>query len=175
MSNVKNENFLTPAQAAKELGISVATLRKYSLIVEHTTGNANYFERNSQNNRLYTSENLDDFKKMVDLGHEPKMTLDLAAQKVYPSKEKVEVADDNHLAQDIADLKAENKKQLATIEQLKTEVADLKSANKELESKNATLKTKNEKSEEKTTELKERVNEQVKDDKKGHWWNRFVK
>ncbi|WP_125713348.1 MerR family transcriptional regulator [Companilactobacillus kedongensis] len=175
MSNVKNEDFLTPAQAAKELGISVATLRKYSLIVEHTTENANYFERNSQNNRLYTSTNLDDFKKMVELGHEPKMTLDLAAQKVYPTTDEAKTTDDSHLEQGIADLKAENKKQLGTIEKLKKEVSDLKAANEKLESSNETLKTENVQSEERTSELKERVNEQVQDDKKGHWWNRFVK
>ncbi|MFD1417752.1 MerR family transcriptional regulator [Companilactobacillus keshanensis] len=175
MSNVKNENFLTPAQAAKELGISVATLRKYSLIVEHTTENANYFERNSQNNRLYTSTNLDGFKKMVELGHEPKMTLDLAAQKIYPTTEEEKTADDDHLEQYIDDLKAENKKQLETIEQLKSEVSDLKVANEKLESNNEMLKTENIQSDERTSELKERVNEQVQDDKKGHWWNRFVK
>ncbi|MFC6323971.1 MerR family transcriptional regulator [Companilactobacillus baiquanensis] len=174
MSNVKNENFLTPAQAAKELGISVATLRKYSLIVEHTTDNANYFERNSQNNRLYTSENLEDFKKMVELGHEPKMTLDLAAQKIYPT-ESTKKDNNNDLEKVVADLKAKNKLQAQKIEELEVKISDLTSANEELAKKDEALQTEVVKSEEKSTELKERVNEQVKDDKKDHWWNRFMK
>lgn len=76
---------MTPAQAAEILGISVATLRKYSLIVEHATDNSGYFERNKQNNRLYTQKNIDDFNKMVELGHGPKMTLQTAAQQIYPT------------------------------------------------------------------------------------------
>lgn len=90
MTNTKDTKFLTPAQAAEILGISVATLRKYSLIVEHSTNNTGYFERNKQNNRLYTQKNLDDFSKMVELGHGPKMTLQSAAKQIYPVSEAVE-------------------------------------------------------------------------------------
>lgn len=92
MTNTKDTKFLTPAQAAEILGISVATLRKYSLIVEHSTNNSGYFERNKQNNRLYTQKNLDDFSKMVELGHGPKMTLESAAKQIYPVSEVTEDA-----------------------------------------------------------------------------------
>ena len=37
------EELAAPKAAAEELGISVATLRKYSLIVEKVTGKSNYW------------------------------------------------------------------------------------------------------------------------------------
>ena len=37
------EELAAPKAAAQELGISVATLRKYSLIVEKVTGKSDYF------------------------------------------------------------------------------------------------------------------------------------
>ena len=39
------EELDAPGVAAKKLGISVATLRKYSLIIEKVIGNDQYFER----------------------------------------------------------------------------------------------------------------------------------
>ena len=179
MSRTKTNKFLTPAKAAENLGISVATLRKYSLIVERTTGDAGYFERNSQNNRLYTTKNLDDFKEMVELGHGPKMTLESAAKQIYPvTAPTEEVVDDNKLAeyeQTIADLRdsvtekdqalADLQAQLDLAEQ---QLAEVKSYNQDLQAHlNATG------DESVDSEIKERVNEQVHNDKKGHWWNRF--
>ncbi|WP_125771000.1 hypothetical protein [Companilactobacillus furfuricola] len=121
MTNTKDTKFLTPAQAAEILGISVATLRKYSLIVEHSTNNSGYFERNKQNNRLYTQKNLDDFSKMVELGHGPKMTLQTAAKQIYPvSEATVESAGDSsngtHNAQ-VANLENTIKELRANIDQ----------------------------------------------------------
>ncbi|GAQ02182.1 hypothetical protein NBRC111452_2025 [Companilactobacillus farciminis] len=103
MSKVKTNNLLTPAQAAKDLGISVATLRKYSLIVEKTTANSKYFERNSQNNRLYTQKNIEDFKEMVKLSHGPKMTLETSAAQIYPAADAKEPTDTKQ-NDEIADL-----------------------------------------------------------------------
>ena len=42
------EELEAPAKTAEELHISVATLRKYSLIVEKVTGNKDYYERTKQ-------------------------------------------------------------------------------------------------------------------------------
>ncbi|AKP68034.1 hypothetical protein [Companilactobacillus ginsenosidimutans] len=121
MTNTKTNKFLTPAQAADILGISVATLRKYSLIVEHSTNDGGYFERNKQNNRLYTQKNLDDFNKMVELGHGPKMTLQTAAAQIYPVSDaaKATNGDNNgttHNAQ-VANLENTIKELRANIEQ----------------------------------------------------------
>ena len=53
MTNTRDfEELAAPKTAAEELGISVATLRKYSLIVEKVTGNTNYFARTKQKARV---------------------------------------------------------------------------------------------------------------------------
>jgi len=185
LSKVKTNNLLTPAQAAKDLGISVATLRKYSLIVERTTENSQYFERNTQNNRLYTQKNIEDFKEMVKLSHGPKMTLETAAVQIYPAadvktdtdttKQNDEVAE---LQTTVAKLESENKKRELTIKDLQQELADAQKAKEQLQAELDTLKQQAaEKAENKDVKIdeniKERVNEKVNDDKKGHWWNRF--
>lgn len=187
LSKVKTNNLLTPAQAAKDLGISVATLRKYSLIVERTTKNGKYFERNSQNNRLYTQKNIEDFKEMVKLSHGPKMTLETSAAQIYPApaadgdkqsdtKQDDEVA---NLQTTIAKLESENKKRELTINDLKQELTDVQKSKEQLQVELDTLKQQAEekienKVAEKDENIKARINEKVTDDKKGHWWNKFM-
>ena len=185
MSKVKTNNLLTPAQAAKDLGISVATLRKYSLIVEKTTANSKYFERNSQNNRLYTQKNIDDFKEMVKLSHGPKMTLETSAAQIYPAADAKESADTKQndeiagLQETVAKLESANKKRELTIKELQQELNDAQKSKEQLQIELDTLKQQaKEKVENNDTQkdenIKERVNEKVNDDKKGHWWNKFM-
>lgn len=88
MSNteVHNNNFeevKTPSQVAKSLSISVATLRKYSLLIEKTTGQSNYFERNKQNMRLYTKANVSELRKLIRLSKKDGMTLNDAVIQLY--------------------------------------------------------------------------------------------
>jgi Uncharacterized protein conserved in bacteria with the myosin-like domain len=184
LTKVKTNNLLTPAQAAKDLGISVATLRKYSLIVERTTDNSQYFERNSQNNRLYTSKNIEDFKEMVKLSHGPKMTLETSAKQIYPTADVKDTSDakqDDEVSElhaTIAKLESENKKRELTISELQEELADTQKSKEQLQAELTTLKQQAaEKAENETAKkdenIKERVNEKVSDDKKSHWWNRF--
>jgi len=185
LTKAKSNNLLTPAQAAKDLGISVATLRKYSLIVERTTENSKYFERNSQNNRLYTQKNIEDFKEMVKLSHGPKMTLETSAMQIYPTSD---VKTTSNAKQDsmidemqttIAKLESENKKRELTIKELQQELDDAQKSKEQLQVELDTLK---QQAEEKVQDagsgkdetIKERVNEKVNDDKKGHWWNKFM-
>lgn len=185
MSNVKTNNLLTPAQAAKDLGISVATLRKYSLIVERTTENSKYFERNSQNNRLYTQKNIEDFKEMVKLSHGPKMTLETSAMQIYPTAEVKEQSETNQddeisaLHTTIAKLESENKKRAMAIKELQQELTDTQKSKEQLQVELESFKQQAEEKvedvdPEKDETIKERVNEKVNDDKKGHWWNRFM-
>ncbi|PMD71365.1 hypothetical protein [Companilactobacillus nuruki] len=185
MSKVKTNNLLTPAQAAKDLGISVATLRKYSLIVERTTENSKYFERNSQNNRLYTQKNIEDFKEMVKLSHGPKMTLETSAAQIYPTtdaKDKTETKQSDEITElqtTVSKLESENKKRELKIKDLQEELADVQKSKEELQVELDTLKQQAEEKIEnndpkKDENIKERVNEKVNDDKKGHWWNRFM-
>ncbi|MQS75396.1 hypothetical protein [Companilactobacillus halodurans] len=186
MSKVKTNNLLTPAQAAKDLGISVATLRKYSLIVERTTENSKYFERNSQNNRLYTQKNIEDFKEMVKLSHGPKMTLETSAAQIYPVadvKKPTETNSDEKKLEElqtaVAKLESENKKRELTIKELQQELTDAQKSKEQLQVELDTLKQQAKEKVENTDSsknetIKERINEKVSDDKKGHWWNRFM-
>lgn len=77
------EELDAPAAAAKKLGISVATLRKYSLIVEKVTGNNDYFERTKQKSRLYHQKDIDDLKAFHHLAKEKGLTLKEAARQIY--------------------------------------------------------------------------------------------
>lgn len=79
----KDSKLLAPSAAAKELKISVATLRKYSLIVEKIANNANYYERTKQKARLYSQKNIDDLKAFHNLSHTRGMTLKEAAQQIF--------------------------------------------------------------------------------------------
>ncbi len=211
--------FLTPAQAAEILGISVATLRKYSLIVEHSTNNPGYFERNKQNNRLYTQKNLDDFNKMVELGHGPKMTLQSAAAQIYPisddsEPETPEASNGTHNAQ-VANLENTIKELRANIDQqdrvienlskklLKFQEGDSEGSENQAEKQMSERDRKYQEYLQQVREAKEKkeradaenaangsgysnvagqdaklktlVNMQVTNEKKDHWWNRFIK
>lgn len=82
------EELDAPAAAAKKLGISVATLRKYSLIVEKVTGNSNYFERTKQKARLYHKKDVDDLDAFHKLAKNKGLTLQEAARQIYAVSEK---------------------------------------------------------------------------------------
>lgn len=82
------EELDAPASAAKKLGLSVATLRKYSLIVEKVTGNSEYFERNSQRARLYRQKDIDDLDAFHKLAKTKHLKLAEAARQIYAVSEK---------------------------------------------------------------------------------------
>lgn len=77
-----------PAEAAKKLQISVATLRKYSLIVEKVTGKSDYFQRNKQNARLYHQKDIEDLDAFHKLAKSKGLTLKEAARQIYAVSEK---------------------------------------------------------------------------------------
>lgn len=82
------EELAAPKAAAQELGISVATLRKYSLIVEKVTGNSEYFARTKQKARLYHQKDIDDLKAFHHLSKNSGLTLQEAARQIYAVSEK---------------------------------------------------------------------------------------
>lgn len=82
------EELAAPKAAAEELGISVATLRKYSLIVEKVTGNPNYFARTKQKARLYHQKDIGDLKAFHRLSKNSGLTLQEAARQVYAVSDK---------------------------------------------------------------------------------------
>lgn len=77
------EELAAPAQAAEDLDISVATLRKYSLLVEKVTGNKDYYERTKQKARLYSKKDIADLKTFQHLSKDDDLTLQEAAQQVF--------------------------------------------------------------------------------------------
>ena len=82
------EELAAPKAAAEELGISVATLRKYSLIVEKVTENPNYFARTKQKARLYHQKDIDDLKAFHRLSKNSGLTLQEAARQIYAVSDK---------------------------------------------------------------------------------------
>lgn len=50
---------LFPKEAAEQIGIAPATLRKYSQIIEEVLDDANFFDRTEQNNRTYSAQNIE--------------------------------------------------------------------------------------------------------------------
>lgn len=88
-SNEHNfEELMAPAATAKKLGISVATLRKYSLIVEKVTGNKKYYERTKQKARLYHEKDIKDLDAFHKLARNSGLTLQEAARQIYEVRDK---------------------------------------------------------------------------------------
>ena len=82
------EELEAPAKTAEELHISVATLRKYSLIVEKVTGNKDYYERTKQKSRLYSAKDIEDLKAFRALSKNADLTLQEAARQIFAVSDK---------------------------------------------------------------------------------------
>lgn len=82
------EELTAPAATAKELQISFATLRKYSLIVEKVAGKPDYYARTKQNARLYSKKDVQDLKDFHKLAQENGLTLQEAAQQIFAVSDK---------------------------------------------------------------------------------------
>lgn len=111
------------SEAAKELGISENTLRKYSKIVEEVTGNPAYFAH-QKNARLYSPEDLEKLRQLVARSKEPGQTLLQAAAGIF-AKENPE-----KIAQVVASLQKTIESQNQVIDSLKEELSSLKEAQK---------------------------------------------
>ena len=92
------EELTAPSATAKYLHISVATLRKYSLIVEKVTGKPDYYARTKQNARLYSKQDVQDLEDFHKLAQDNGLTLQEAAQQVFAvtaKKDKPEKSEDD--------------------------------------------------------------------------------
>ncbi|MFD1672169.1 MerR family transcriptional regulator [Agrilactobacillus yilanensis] len=93
--NHEFKEYKTPSQVAQLIGVSVPTLRKYSLMIEKAT-TERYFERNQQNTRLYTQENVERLKELTKLSKSPDRTLqDVIAQLYTITESKATTATGN--------------------------------------------------------------------------------
>ena len=120
MSEVSEQ--MKTSEAAKQLGVSEATLRKYSQIVEKVTANPAYFSH-VKNARRYSAENLADLKKMQEMNKEGK-TLDQAAQELFAGEQAAE----DSKADELQELKKNLAQKDEEIAALKTQVAELAQA-----------------------------------------------
>lgn len=120
MSEVSEQ--MKTSEAAKRLGVSEATLRKYSQIVEKVTANPAYFSH-VKNARRYSAENLADLKKMQEMNKEGK-TLDQAAQELFAGEQAAE----DSKADEFQELKKNLAQKDEEIAALKTQVAELAQA-----------------------------------------------
>ncbi|WEV71000.1 DUF948 domain-containing protein [Lactobacillus sp. ESL0785] len=82
------EELTAPAATAKQLHLSVATLRKYSLIVEHVTGKPDYYARTKQRARLYSKQDVQDLNDFHKLAQNNGLTLQEAAMQVFAVSDK---------------------------------------------------------------------------------------
>lgn len=127
MSEISKQ--MKTSEAAKQLGVSEATLRKYSQIVEKVTANPAYFSH-VKNARRYSAENLADLKKMQEMNKEGKV-LDQAAQELFAGEQ---VAEDSK-ADELQELKKNLAQKDEEIAALKVQVAELAQAMAPVENK----------------------------------------
>ena len=140
------EEIEVPAKTAEELHISVATLRKYSLIVEKVTGNKDYYERTKQKSRLYSAKDIEDLKALIALSKNADLTLQEAARQIFAVSDKKteEVKMQKSVATNTATVDADQVVKLLTmlqntiasqnkaIEDLQKQVARVEAQNKKL-------------------------------------------
>lgn len=83
MKNVSGQEYQTPRQAADALAISPQTLRAYSALIEKTTGRPDYFQRDQNNGRLYSAQNIKDLAQVNQIKKEHNKTLKDAISQVF--------------------------------------------------------------------------------------------
>ncbi|WP_313469260.1 hypothetical protein [Carnobacterium sp.] len=92
----KNTDFIeyiSPNIAAKKLGIAVTTLRKYSSLIEKSSGNKAYFERDSNNSRLYTHVDVSILKRVIALKVRPDFSLEKSIKQALSENDVASVSD----------------------------------------------------------------------------------
>lgn len=85
--------YISPNVAAKKLGIAVTTLRKYCSLIEKESGNTSYFERDSNNSRLYTHVDILLLKRVISLKVRPDFSLKKAVRQALSENDVADVSD----------------------------------------------------------------------------------
>lgn len=100
----KDSNFIeyiAPNIAAKKIGVAPTTLRKYSSLIENLSGNLNYFERDSNNSRLYSRNDVATIKRVISLKKRPNISLKSALKQALEENDIASVSDtDSQLGSD---------------------------------------------------------------------------
>lgn len=83
MTETFEQGRMFPKEAAEEISIAPATLRKYSQIVEEITGQEDYFQRNEQGTRTYSKKDIKMLSKMSELSAETKKPVRTIAEDLF--------------------------------------------------------------------------------------------
>ena len=83
MTELINQARLFPKEAAEEIEIAPATLRKYSQIIEEVINDHNFFQRTDQNIRTYSSSNIQLLKKVGQMSSELKKPVKVIVEELW--------------------------------------------------------------------------------------------
>ena len=157
------EELEAPAKTAEELHISVATLRKYSLIVEKVTGNKDYYERTKQKSRLYSAKDIEDLKAFRALSKNADLTLQEAARQIFAVSDKKteEVKIQKSVATNTATVDADQVVKLLTM--LQNTIASQNKAIEDLQKQVARVEAQNRKLIDRSHQLAEPESEDSKE------------
>ncbi len=157
------EELEAPAKTAEELHISVATLRKYSLIVEKVTGNKDYYERTKQKSRLYSAKDIEDLKAFRALSKNADLTLQEAARQIFAVSDKKteEVKMQKSVATNTATVDADQVVKLLTM--LQNTIASQNKAIEDLQKQVARVEAQNRKLIDRSHQLAEPESEDSKE------------
>lgn len=81
--------YITPKDAAEQLGVATQTLRKYANLFDKVS-EKDYFHRDSQNARIYSNNDLEAIKRMLEISKTANETLENAVSAVIGELDKEE-------------------------------------------------------------------------------------
>ena len=82
MKEIQATEYVSAKEICKTLKIQLSTLRKYAALLDEKANTEFYFDRDEQNNRMYTQDDVKAFKRVMVLKNKPNYTLNDAINEV---------------------------------------------------------------------------------------------
>lgn len=82
MKDIQATEYISAKEICKTLKVQLSTLRKYAALLDEKAHTEFYFDRDEQNNRMYTQDNAKAFKRVMLLKNKPNYTLNDAINEV---------------------------------------------------------------------------------------------
>lgn len=82
MKEIQATEYVSAKEICKTLKVQLSTLRKYAALLDEKAKSEFYFDRDEQNNRMYTQDNVKAFKRVMSLKNKPNYTLNDAINEV---------------------------------------------------------------------------------------------
>jgi len=82
MKEIQVIEYVSAKEICKTLKIQLSTLRKYAALLDEKANTEFYFDRDEQNNRMYTQDDVKAFKRVMVLKNKPNYTLNDAINEV---------------------------------------------------------------------------------------------